>query len=352
MKIGVFSYYDICNKDNGIFDKNGYPIGENLEYPFVLLKEKLLNKNITIETVDQRPLEEFDSFLFLDFPSNNIDILHRAKSLNKSLNLVIFECEIIKKNNWIKKNHEYFDKIFTWNPELVDNEKYVKFYWPNQVPRELNIGGENKEKLCAMISGNKINYDKRELYSERIKAINWFEKNSMLDFDLYGTGWDAGVFYNFFNPFLKNKFAFKVLNKLDRDKILPNFLKKNISVYKGKVNSKRETLEKYKFSICYENAKNISGYITEKIFDSFFALCVPIYLGEINIKKYIPENCFIDYRDFKDFNEIYKYMVNMSDVEYFAYLENIKKFVLNDKLDKFNAENFVEVVIKNMKYSK
>jgi hypothetical protein len=42
------------------------------------------------------------------------------------------------------------------------------------------------------------------------------------------------------------------------------------------VDSKKNTLEKYKFSICYENARDIPGYITEKIFDCFFAGCVPI----------------------------------------------------------------------------
>jgi hypothetical protein len=60
-------------------------------------------------------------------------------------------------------------------------------------------------------------------------------------------------------------------------------------------------LEKYKFSICYENARDTPGYITEKIFDCFFAGCVPIYWGANNITDHIPKECFIDKRDFEDY---------------------------------------------------
>jgi len=45
------------------------------------------------------------------------------------------------------------------------------------------------------------------------------------------------------------------------------------------VGHKKPIMEQYKFSIYHENARNIPGYITEKIFDSFFAGCVPVYWG-------------------------------------------------------------------------
>ena len=48
------------------------------------------------------------------------------------------------------------------------------------------------------------------------------------------------------------------------------------------------------FAICYENARDIPGYITEKIFDCFFAGCVPIYWGGApNVTDHIPANTFI-----------------------------------------------------------
>jgi len=42
---------------------------------------------------------------------------------------------------------------------------------------------------------------------------------------------------------------------------------------------------------------NQNGYITEKIFDSFFTSYVLIYLGAKNITEHVPSNCFIDQRE-------------------------------------------------------
>ena len=45
--------------------------------------------------------------------------------------------------------------------------------------------------------------------------------------------------------------------------------------------------------------RDVLGYITEKIFDSFAAWCVPVYWGASNVTDYIPEGCFIDRRKFR-----------------------------------------------------
>ena len=80
-------------------------------------------------------------------------------------------------------------------------------------------------------------------------------------------------------------------------------------VYKGKAQNKIETIKHYKFCICYENTQNIKGYITEKIFDCFAAGVVPIYWGASNIEAYIPKTCFIDQREFQEFEEVYQFIL-------------------------------------------
>jgi hypothetical protein len=54
-------------------------------------------------------------------------------------------------------------------------------------------------------------------------------------------------------------------------------------------------LNKYKFVICFENSYS-NGYVTEKIFNCFFARAVPIYKGDPDIRKYIRSSSFIDGR--------------------------------------------------------
>ena len=174
-----------------------------------------------------------------------------------------------------------------------------------------------------------------ELYTERVKAIRWFGENHPEDFDLYSIGW--------------NKHYFKgMLSRLNRFDALTKLLKPKYPSYKGSVKSKREVLQKYKFAICYENARDIPGYITEKIFDCFFAGCVPVYLGASNVTEYIPINTFIDRRNFRTYDELYSYLKNMSSKEYLNYLEAIKNFIKSDKINLFSAEHFAKRILNEI----
>jgi hypothetical protein len=148
---------------------------------------------------------------------------------------------------------------------------------------------------------------------------------------LYGVGWDT---YHFKDPFLP-------LNSI---KFLTKLLRHKYPSYKGAVKSKRNVLQKYKFAICYENARDITGYITEKIFDCFFAGCVPVYWGAPNITKYIPADTFIDKRKFRTYEQLYYYLKNMPDNEYLDYLYAIKDFVEGDTIYPFSAECFAEIL--------
>ena len=93
--------------------------------------------------------------------------------------------------------------------------------------------------------------------------------------------------------------------------------------------------------------KNIDGYITEKIFDCFKANCVPIYYGASNITSYIPSNTFIDFRQFKDFDVMYRYLINMNKKTYDEYLINIEKFIKNKQLEKWNYLSYCYRILLN-----
>ena len=110
------------------------------------------------------------------------------------------------------------------------------------------------------------------------------------------------------------------------------------------VDNKKETMEKYKFSICYENARDIPGYITEKIFDSFFAGCVPIYWGANNILDYVPKECFVDFRDFNNYEELYKFIKNMNDIEYLKYLTNIEQYLNSEQSFEFQGKGSAQKI--------
>lgn len=314
------------------------PIGDNLMAPFVSLGKYLRASGHSFNTIDvEQNIFKFDAVIFIEFPTlKNIYYRKLVKNNYKNLYLIILEPEIINKENWKIENHKYFKKIFTFHDDFIDNKKYYKINYCFKKPENLNFDISVKKKLCAMIVGNKYKKYPGELYTERLKAIRWFEENHPEDFDLYGFGWNKYLF--------TNKYYF-----LNEVKIFKRLFKPNFPSYKGTIKSKNETLKKYKFSICYENVKDISGYITEKIFDCFFAGCVPVYLGAPNIKKYIPKNTFINKNLFKNYSELYDYMSNLELSDYKKYLENIKYFVTSEKFNSFSIDYFIQNIIGEIK---
>jgi len=95
------------------------------------------------------------------------------------------------------------------------------------------------------------------------------------------------------NPEINN--IYTILNKID--------VIDSISIYENIVHSScyhsvdlLNVFNKYKFIICYENSYT-DGYITEKIFNCFFAHTIPIYKGSEKINDYINNKSFIDARN-------------------------------------------------------
>jgi len=316
------SYY-LNNKQFNLLDKNSNR--DNCLYAFYALKERFEEKGINLSTQD------------INRPSNSIFIIYNEMTKitdivpDKEKYLLIFESEIIRPDNWDTENHKYFKKIFTWNDDFIDNKKYFKINFSSKVPTNLDFNIGKKDKFCTMIVGHKFKTHPLELYSERVKAIRWFEENYPEDFDLYGIGWDQYYFKD-------------ILSKLNRFEFLTKVFKPYYPSYKDVVQSKKKILERYKFAICYENAKDITGYITEKIFDCFFAGCVPIYWGAPNVAKHIPANTFIDKRNFKTYEELYGYIKNIYNKEYMDYIDAIRDFIKSNKIYPFSTEYFAHTI--------
>jgi len=343
--IGIISYSLPYSTNNGIFNKKEHLTGENLEYRHVLLKETLKKINIDINTIDMMPLENFDLFLCFDFPTTkSFPIKTTIKELydtGKSMYLIQAEPEMFLPENWNISNLVYFKKVFTWNDEMADGKKYVKYQMPNKIPKDFIVDINKKPKLCTLIAGNKYIKHPLELFSERIKAIRWFENKHPDDFDLYGYDWYSEIFkrpsVGFFTKLLCH--SSKLRESLDKD---------YYRSWKGRITgSKLEVLSNYKFAICYENSL-VPGYITEKIFDCFFVGTIPIYLGAPNVKEYIPENTFIDKRKFSTYEALYEYIANMPSNEYLNYISNIENYVKSERIKEFSAEKYVDIITKNI----
>ena len=187
----------------------------------------------------------------------------------------------------------------------------------------------------VLIASNKNSTHPLELYSSRKSVLEWFEKNQSEHFDLFGYDWDK--------RYIRSPKILRILNRL---KIFTHTGSSVYKCYKGEVDSKIKTMANYKFSICFENASLISGYMTEKIFDSMISGSVPVYLGDPSIEKHIPSSCYIKYDDFNSNDELFEYMLNMTNEEYNNYLGSIKSFLKSPYIKKYSALNFSKTFIR------
>jgi hypothetical protein len=71
---------------------------------------------------------------------------------------------------------------------------------------------------------------------------------------------------------------------------------------------------------------------------------VPIYWGADNVQEYIPPNCFIDRRRFRDTAEVHRYLMGITPEEYGQFQRNISDFLRSEKAYLFSAENFATTI--------
>ncbi|OWA36324.1 hypothetical protein B9G55_10400 [Saccharibacillus sp. O16] len=275
--------------------------------------------------------------LFLDIPEKHADAVLGPRYASAQKWVVLQECEVVLPRNWDLNRHLEFDKIFTWNDDYLKEDTYRKLNFSQKLEPRINWG--ERSGFCTMIAGNKSSSRPNELYSERKKAIRWFEQNAPQDFDLYGMGWDS---YRFEGP--------KAIRALNKIKPLTRMLAEKYPSYVGKVDQKNEVLNRYRFAICYENAEHIHGYITEKIFDCLLAGCIPVYWGAPNISEIVPKDCFIDRRDFSRMEDLYAYMKGISEEERMGYLRRIQAYFDNNGPYMYSAEFYVDTLFKELEH--
>ena len=317
----IFLIYFVHKKQDTIYiySPNMHCLGENDKMPWgslygCNLVDLFQPYSLKVKTpLNFKKLKNLKKLIIFENPS--IKKLKQIKKYHPNkLILFLWEPPSVSMDNYDKKLHKHFSKIYTWDDDLVDNKKYFKFYYPAYQPMQTNIGNFKDKKLCTLIArGNSSSNHPNELFSTRREIIKFFEKNHPTEFDFYGRHW--------------------------YDNIFPKF-----KTFKGEIKQAKTPLRNYKFSICYENIKNINGYITEKIFDCFEYGCVPIYLGASNITDYIPANCFIDARNFNNLDDLYTFITSITEEEHNDYIQNIRNYLQSDSAKLFSSDTIAKIM--------
>lgn len=315
--------------ENNLFDYSSPRNTDGLFTPVIALRERLLQLGIEINTPDLNKGRTISLEMHLDgrpLAGNNLPKY-----------LISVENPLINKLNADIEYLKDFQRVFSWNKAVLNLPGAVRILIPNSISLPNTRSYSDRFIFSCLISSNKITPwgGPNDLYAERINVIRWYEKNAPSLFHLYGRGWNKP------SPAFTHKAKFlRRIGRLGTQL----FGYKPFPGWRGEVKFKSDILSNARFSYCYENVKDLPNYITEKIFDSFLAGCVPIYWGADNVHEYIPSACFIDRRQFADTADVHRYLMSITPEQHTQFQRNISNFLKSKQAYLFSVENFVSTI--------
>lgn len=320
--------------DNILFGKDAKYNLNSYFAGHIFLKKYCYERGIILNTIDLwNPAVATDEDIYVSFDHKFIPRKFYWKlknrnypiiNLNKFKKRILFHFEppnvMPEIHCMVQKTLKIYDKVFfTWE---IDNPRIQHFHGNQAYDRVFPDHWKKVDRgfLTIINSNRKILFPYKELLSERVRAIIFFSRTK--DIDLYGRDWDKPLPF----PYWFHK----------------NTIKK---VYKGQVKDKYKKLSEYNFALAFENCE-LPGYITEKIFDCFYTGTIPIYLGAPDIENHIPKDCFINMRDFKNYQELRKYLKSLTDSEIKTYKENGRRFLESEQYKPFTKEHFAKIFVE------
>lgn len=325
--------------------------GDDIQAPYIAIRDVFAADGIPVHTADRLPAApdgRRNIYVTLgrvpDYPalSGRSDVVLSAH--------LITECPIVEPSLFaaLPAAARFTRRIFTvcdgdallpFTGSPVATTRYV---WPQcRDGVHDDVWRRTERGFLAMINANKLPrlYD-RELYTERLRAVEFFHRYG--EMDLYGKGWDrmphrVGKTWVPWTFRLGYRAAWEAWQH-----VLPNPLfKAAAEASRGAIGRKADVLGRYTFAICFENMV-LQGWVTEKIFDCFYAGCVPVYWGAPDVTERIPAETFIDMRQFSGYPELRSFLHDLPPAAVTRYREAARAFIESPAYEPFRPRAFAE----------
>jgi hypothetical protein len=204
--------------------------------------------------------------LLIHEPRSVIPWQYQAHILSQFQLLIPFSpwrSEVLKSPNW------------AFHPYRFSNPNYS-----SEVVRDIWISMINASKFS---SGTTSNYGLRRKISKLLNVKG-------VDFKLYGWGWNSSYRDELRRRAIALRNSLVAREKISWSETFSTMFYR-FGAYQSGVADKSEILQRSELNLIIEND---SDWITEKLFDAFTFLTVPVYVGP-SFEKYLPEleNCII-----------------------------------------------------------
>ena len=350
MKVGIISYFDYHNY---IETNNKQKIYENWHQAWDEVFKLSKKNNIELVKYNYKDHKKYHKLIFIEIP--------RINDLLKVLYANIFKKKIftvlIINETFLGRARYMLNFPYLFNEVLINCEETLRkflsykiktFSYPS-IPskkiieeKKLEILNSNRKNKLVLISSFKIALSKHGSYKYKYALVKELIKNKDL-FDLYGFDWDKvplpfdviGIAIIIRVKFLKRFFKF-IMNLFYKP--LGNF---------AVVKSKEYTMQNYDFTLAVEPTISKFNSICEKLFDPMLSGSIPVYYGQ-NLSENIPENTYLKINNSTSAQNISKRLKGITNREKEMYRENIYKFLISKKADKYRYSTYANLIIKTL----
>lgn len=229
-------------------------------------------------TISETLTSQVDLFVCVDFETATLKLVRRAQRLGVPTCLIINEPSVVIPQHAQSRILKKFDKvIYVGRPHPEPMLKWPQTWTP------LRITGSRIDR-AVIVNADKWSFVRGQHYWLRA-AISKQDPSV----DIYGPGWSRTVLeralhrvYEFVRTlFSGTRPSFKGLK----------YVLANPKNYLGMAKDKVETMSRYKVAVVIENSSEL---MTEKLFDAWFAGCVPVFVGPLVKHLGIPEDLVIE----------------------------------------------------------
>jgi hypothetical protein len=325
-------------------------------YPYSLgrWRQAAAGLGIALDGWDTMPLDRADCVWLLDLPDRKVtfDDARRRARPGVPFVLQVMESPVGRAHNFVPANQALCDYVVTYQQATAGKAGYFSY----RLPHSLESNGASvpyEQKRCSVLvntnrvegyfamrqmgltglpgigrslSGWKVpawawfEPARGELYSWRRKLARTAEAMNPDLLDIFGPGWSG-----------------------ERVSWCPLFPRRPYQCCRGGPTIRKlDIVARYRFCISVENFRGTHDYISEKIFDPLVAGTVPVYLGDENIARLVPDKAIVDVRNFRNQRELLRYLAACPRAEWEERYRAGQEFLHSAAARSFSTERFIQ----------
>ena len=304
---------------------------------FAAVYKKGREHNICFGTDDVISRDEADVLIYMAHPNSPRDVIaHKLKHPNQKVILVMWETSLGARYTANPQNHQAYDAVFTYVNRLIDGKRYFflppRAFYRHRITTGLQF--ERRRVGCLVGTNREFRY-RSGLFT--IKKGWTFSARDWIDyvfcpgelirfrsqfgrlcatyegepFDIFGEGWE----------------------------MLPETRRVCRGVPSA---STLGYLGNYRYYFAFENHTSSCGLISERIWDALWGDAVPVYLGNTEVDKFIPRECYVDATEFDSSMKMLDWLCQAPKEVWLKYREAGREFICGEGVEKFLPDAFAK----------